>query len=428
MYPGRHTKENPDKPAIIMAGSGEVLTFAQYDARANQVAQFFRDQGLRHGDHVAILMENSARMLEIEGGAERTGLYYTLVNSYLSSEEVAYLLTDCQAKVFFSSVAKEEVARKAAADCSGLQRLLMVGLEPGPERPSEREPAADGRWEPFESTVGAYPIEPVTAEELGTPMLYSSGTTGRPKGIFRPLPVAKPDEPLAVLAFTEFMFGYREGMVYLSPAPLYHSAPQAAVSGALRFGATAVIMEQFDAEHWCALVAEHRVTHSQLVPTMFNRLLRLPQDVRDRYDLSSLERIVHAAAPCPVPVKEGMIEWVGPILTEYYGATEANGFTLCHSDEWLQHKGTVGRPVLGELVILDEDGQECAAGVDGTVWFRGATNFEYFGDPAKTAENRTADGSTSTVGDIGHVDDDGYLYLTDRKSYMIISGGVNIYP
>jgi long-chain acyl-CoA synthetase len=230
------------------------------------------------------------------------------------------------------------------------------------------------------------------------------------------------------MQFVSAMFGFRPGMTYLSPAPLYHSAPQASVAASLRLGATTVIMEHFDAEQWLALVERSRVTNCQMVPVMFSRLLRLPEEVRARYDTSSLECIVHAAAPCPEHIKRGMINWLGPIITEYYAATEANGFTFCDSAQWLAHPGTVGRPILGELLILDEDGKQCPTGVDGTIWFRGATAFTYYQDPAKTADSRTPDGSTSTVGDVGHVDDEGYLYLTDRKTYMIISGGVNIYP
>jgi long-chain acyl-CoA synthetase len=259
-------------------------------------------------------------------------------------------------------------------------------------------------------------------------MLYSSGTTGQPKGILRPLPDAAPSEPLPVMAFIKAIYGFREGMTYLNPAPLYHSAPQASVSASLRLGCTTVVMEHFDPERWLALVERYRVTHCQMVPVMFSRLLRLTAEVRARYDTSSLEYIIHAAAPCPVHVKQGIIDWLGPIIAEYYGATEANGFTYCTAAEWLAHPGTVGRAVLGELLILDADGNPCPDGADGTVWFRGATAFEYFQDPGKTAEGRTSDGATSTVGDVGHVDADGYLYLTDRATYMIISGGVNIYP
>jgi acyl-CoA synthetase (AMP-forming)/AMP-acid ligase II len=283
-------------------------------------------------------------------------------------------------------------------------------------------------WESYEAVVADFPRDPIPDESLGAAMLYSSGTTGRPKGVLRELPAAAPSDPLPVMDFVSAMFGFRPGMTYLNPAPLYHSAPQASVSASLRLGATTVVMEHFDAEQWLALVERYRVTNCQMVPVYFSRLLRLPGDVRARYDASSLECIVHAAAPCPEHVKRGMIDWLGPIITEYYGATEANGFTFCDSAQWLEHPGTVGRPILGELLILDDDGDQCPTGADGTIWFRGATAFQYFQEPAKTAESRTSDGMASTVGDVGHVDEEGYLYLTDRKTYMIISGGVNIYP
>ena len=417
MFARQQALAHPGKPAIIMASSGETVTFGEYEARSNRVAHLLRDCGLRRGDHIAVFMENSPQLLEIEGGAERTGLYYTLINTYLGADEVAYVVANSGARVLFSSAAKREVAEAAAAKCADLDRMLMTG--PGPL------PAG---WEAYDSVVSGYPAAPVADESLGAAMLYSSGTTGQPKGILRDLPTVGPDEPLPVMAFVRAMFGFREGMTYLSPAPLYHSAPQASVSAALRLGCTAIVMEHFDPGQWLALVERYRVTHCQMVPVMFNRLLRLPADVRARYDTSSLECIVHAAAPCPVHVKRAMIDWLGPIITEYYGATEANGFTFCSTAEWLAHPGTVGRPILGELLILDAEGRECPAGVDGTIWFRGATAFEYFHDPAKTAESHSSDGAASTVGDVGHVDADGYLYLTDRKSYMIISGGVNIYP
>jgi acyl-CoA synthetase (AMP-forming)/AMP-acid ligase II len=417
VYAARYAREHPDKPAIIMAGTGETITFGEYEARCNRVAHLLRDVGLQRGDHIALFMENNPRLLEIEGGAERIGVYFTLVNAYLAPDEVAYIVNNSRSRVFFTSVAKREVAEAAALSCPDVERLFMVGLE-----------GAAGRWESYADAVAPWPTDHVANERLGAAMLYSSGTTGQPKGIFRPLLDASPTEQLPVMQGLIFLFGFREGMTYLNPAPLYHSAPQASVSVTLRLGSTAVIMEHFDAEQWLQLVERYRVTNCQMVPTMFSRLLRLPAEVRQRYDVSSLERIVHAAAPCPVPVKRAMIEWLGPIITEYYGATEGNGFTYCDSSEWLAHPGTVGRSIAGQLLILDENGNECPTGTDGTVWFRGATNFEYFDDPAKTAENRSSDGEASTVGDVGHVDEDGWLYLTDRKSYMIISGGVNIYP
>jgi long-chain acyl-CoA synthetase len=230
------------------------------------------------------------------------------------------------------------------------------------------------------------------------------------------------------MEFVQGLYRFREGMTYLSPAPLYHSAPQASVAMTIRLGGTAVIMERFDPSRFLELVEVHRITHCQMVPTMFSRLLKLPEEERAAADLSSLEVVLHAAAPCPVPIKEQIIEWFGPIIVEYYGASETNGFTTCDTEEWLRHKGSVGRAVLGELRILDDDGDECPVGEPGTVWFEGATNFVYFNAPEKTRESRNESGTMSTVGDVGYVDDDGYLYLTDRKSFLIISGGVNIYP
>ena len=417
VYARRHAQENPDLPAIVMAGTGAVTTFKEYEERCNQVAHLLRAVGLERGDHISLFMENIPEFLVVQGAAERIGLYYTLVNSHLSAEEVAYIVTDSCSRVFFTSVAKEDTAEAAAELCPKVERFFMVGA--GGSR---------GRWEPYEDAVAAFPSDPVTDESMGSPMLYSSGTTGHPKGIIRALPEGTPEEQPDTTPYFRFVWGLRDSMVYLNPAPLYHSAPQRSVSLALSMGCTSVIMERFDPEEWLRLVERYRVTHCQMVPTMFTRLLRLPDEVRLRYDVSSLERIIHAAAPCPVPIKKAMIDWLGPILNEYYAATEGNGMTFVESKEWLEHPGTVGKCLLGEMHILDEDGNECPTGVDGTVWFKGATNFEYFNDPAKTAENRSEDGQMSTVGDVGHVDEEGYLFLTDRKTYMIISGGVNIYP
>jgi acyl-CoA synthetase (AMP-forming)/AMP-acid ligase II len=340
-----------------------------------------------------------------------------MINTYLAPDEAAYIVDNSRSRLLFTSAAKREVALAAVASCPQLERVFVTG----PDRP----PAG---WESYDAAVADCATNPVPDESNGMAMLYSSGTTGRPKGIWRELPPGSVSEPQPGLEGLGFLWGLRAGMTYLNPAPLYHSAPAGTVNVSLRLGATTVVMEHFDAEQWLALVERHRVTNCQMVPVMFNRLLRLPDEVRTRYDTSSLECIVHAAAPCPVQVKQAMIDWLGPIITEYYAATEAQGGTWCDSAQWLAHPGTVGKPIFGELLILDEDGVECPTGVDGTIWFRGMTAFKYFDDPVKTAESQTADGTTSTVGDVGHVDPDGYLYLTDRKSYMIISGGVNIYP
>ena len=418
MYAAEHARAKPDEPAVIMATSGQVVTFGEYEARCNRLAHLLRDSGLRRGDHVAFFMENTPRLLECEGAAERTGLYFTCINSYLAAEEVAYIVDDCLAKVVITTGAKRAVAAQLPALCPNVERWLMVDTDGEPE----------AGFETYEEVAAGYPVTNIDDEQLGLAMLYSSGTTGRPKGILRPMSESGPDLPLSAFAGLMALWRFRPGMTYLSPAPLYHSAPQASVAISLRLGATAVIMEHFDPAQYLELVGKHRVTHSQLVPTMFSRMLKLPEDVRAAADVSSLEAIVHAAAPCPVPVKEQMIEWWGPILIEYYAATEGHGFTFCDSAQWLAHRGTVGRCVAGELLILDEDNNPCPTGTPGTVWFRGSTQFEYFNDPVKTAESRDATGTASTVGDVGYVDEEGYLYLTDRKTYMIISGGVNIYP
>jgi long-chain acyl-CoA synthetase len=416
MYPGLSAKARPQQLAFIMAQSGECVTYAELERRTNRLAHFLRASGLRRLDHYAIFMENNARYLECCGAGERAGLYYTCVNSYLTPEELAYILDNSQSKILITSTAKREVAAKALAHCPRIERCLVV------------DGSSDRGLINLDAAVGRFPETPIPDEALGTPMLYSSGTTGRPKGILRPLSETPPAQQLPLFDFLVKLWRYREGMVYLSPAPLYHSAPQAAVSLTIRMGGTAVIMEHFDPEQYLALVERYGVTHSQLVPTMFSRMLKLPDETRRRHDVSSLEIAIHAAAPCPVPVKEQMIDWWGPIIHEYYGATEGLGFTACDSAEWLAHRGTVGRVLLGELRVLDEDMRPVPTGTPGTLWFKTATPFEYFNDPAKTKQARSPDGTMSTVGDVGYVDNDGYLYLTDRRSFMIISGGVNIYP
>ncbi|MEX2480267.1 MAG: AMP-binding protein [Gammaproteobacteria bacterium] len=418
MYPGKHAVEKADRPCFIMAGSGEVVTYAEYEARTNRLAHLLRGLGLNHRDHYAVFMENNARYCEACGAAARSGLYYTCINSYLTADEVAFILDDSDSQVLITSAAKRDVALAAAAQCPKLKKILVIDGDDGSE----------GEVVDFDRATAAYPATPIADEWLGTAMLYSSGTTGRPKGILRPLPDTPPTEPLLLYEFLTRLWQYREDMVYLSPAPLYHSAPNAAVGLTIRIGGTSIIMEKFDPEHYLALIERYRVTHTQLVPTMFSRMLKLPEAVRAKYDVSSLEYVVHAAAPCPVPVKQAMIDWWGPIIHEYYGATEGLGFAYCDAAEWLAHPGTVGKIMLGELHVLDDAMQPVANGEPGTLWFKTATPFEYYKDPVKTAESRSPDGSMSTVNDVGYVDDDGFLHLTDRKTFMIISGGVNIYP
>jgi long-chain acyl-CoA synthetase len=417
MYTGKQAHLHPLRPAFIMASSGEAVSYAELEARSNRLAHLLRHRGLKRLDHYAVFMENNSRYLEACGAGERSGLYYTCVNSYLTAGELAYILDNSESRILITSTAKLEIAREALKACPKIELCIVVD-----------GPGEDQHIVGLQQATAGLPATPIADECIGTAMLYSSGTTGRPKGILRPLPKQPPDQQLPIFNFLEKLWQYREGMIYLSPAPLYHSAPQAAVNLTIRIGGTAIIMESFDPERYLELIERYRVTHSQLVPTMFSRMLKLPEAARRRHDLSSLEIAIHAAAPCPAAVKDDMIKWWGPIIQEYYGATEGLGFTACDSRQWLAHRGTVGKVLLGELHILDEAMQPCAVGTPGTVWFKTATPFEYFNDPDKTREARSPDGSMSTVGDVGYVDHDGFLHLTDRATFMIISGGVNIYP
>jgi long-chain acyl-CoA synthetase len=412
-----HAKPKGDQPAFIMAQSGETVTYAELEARTNQLAHFLRSRGLKRLDHYGIFMENNARYLECCGAGERAGLYFTCINSFLTPQELAYIINNSESKVLILSEEKRAVAIEALSQCPKVEVALVVN-----------GPGDGNRILNFDDALASMSTTPIADESVGTAMLYSSGTTGQPKGIIRPLPEQPPSQQLPLFDFLQKLWRYREGLVYLSPAPLYHSAPQAAVNLVIRNGGTAIIMENFDPERYLQLVEKYRPTHSQLVPTMFSRMLKLPQAARERYDLSSLEVVIHAAAPCPAQVKEQMIEWWGPIIHEYYGATEGLGFAACDSAQWLAHRGTVGKVMLGDLHVLDENMQPCPKGTSGTLWFKTATPFEYFNDPAKTADARSPDASMSTVGDVGYVDDDGFLYLTDRATFMIVSGGVNIYP
>ena len=422
MYTAHIAAAHPGRPAIVMAGSGETLTYGELEARSNRLAHCLRASGLQRLDHYALFAENHPRYAEVCVAGERTGLYYTCINSYLTEEELAYILDNSRARLLVTTAAKLDVARAALARCPRVERCLVI--DGGPDL----DPGADGRVRDYQSALAPFPDTPIADEKLGAAMLYSSGTTGRPKGILRPLPDEGPANGLPLFGFLTKLWRARDGMVHLSPAPLYHSAPLAHLGVTLRMGGTAIVMEHFDPEAYLALVERWKVTSTQLVPTMFSRMLKLPPEVRAKYDLSSLEVAVHAAAPCPVQVKEDMIAWWGPIILEYYGATEGLGFTACDTAEWLAHKGTVGRVLLGDLHVLDESGQPLPRGQAGEIWFKTATPFEYFNDPERTRQARSADGTMSTVGDVGYLDDDGFLHLTDRSTFMIISGGVNIYP
>ncbi|MCZ7531581.1 MAG: AMP-binding protein [Acidimicrobiia bacterium] len=418
MWPGPHAESTPDKAAVIVADTGETLTYKELDDGSNRLAQLLHDVGLRWGDHIAFVHGNDTRFHELCWAAQRSGLYYTAINWHFNADEVAYIVENCDATVLIVSDEFREMAAELTPmlDDEVATRLLIGG-------------ALDG-WENYEDAVSRYPAKPIDHELEGHAMLYSSGTTGRPKGVKYKLtrePVG--NAPVMVEAFRH-LYGFDDTSVYLHPAPLYHSAPLQFTMLALRLGGTVIITRGFDPEGALQAIEEYGVTHSQWVPTMFVRMLKLPEDVRNRYDVSSLQVAIHAAAPCPVEIKRAMIEWWGPVLHEYYAATEGIGATFINSEEWLEHPGSVGTSMLGPVHILDEDGNEVPTGDIGVVWFEGSgspLSFEYHKDEEQTKESHDTHGWATTF-DMGYVDEDGYLYLTDRKTFMIISGGVNIYP
>ncbi|MGQ0616705.1 MAG: AMP-binding protein [Acidimicrobiia bacterium] len=418
MHLGAHAATAPDRAAVVMAGTGEMLTFRQLDEESNRLGHVLRDGGLRPGDHIALLLENSPRFLAVLWAAQRSGLVYTAIGTRAAAEEVAYILEDSGAKAFIASTATASTAVPAAAEgkASALSvRLLAGGDAPGFDR--------------YDDVLAARPATPVDDELEGVDMLYSSGTTGRPKGV-EPAPRRTAlGTPEGVTMLCRLLFGMDAATVYLSPAPLYHAAPLRFCRAVTRLGGTVVLMDRFDPVAALAAIEANRVTHSQWVPTMFIRMLRLPAEVRDRFDLSSLRYAIHGAAPCPPAVKERMIDWWGPVVHEYYAGTEGNGFVYCNSEDWQAHPGTVGRALAGVLRICDDDGEVLPTGRTGTVYFESGLPFEYHGDTERTAAARDPKGrGWTTLGDVGHLDEDRYLYLTDRKSYMVISGGVNVYP
>ncbi len=398
-----------------MASTGEVQTFAELDAAANRLSQVLYAAGLRPGDHVAICIENHPRYFEVLWGCHYAGLVYTACSSRLTSSELCYILNDCAARVFITSRYKADQAAEMVADTLSVELRLML------------DGAIDG-YESYEAAVAGQPAVPLAVRIAGADMLYSSGTTGRPKGVtatFEPRSLL--ETPVSVTGLLGLLFGGSSDSVYLSPAPLYHAAPLRFSMSVHALGGTVIVMEHFDPEEYLALIERHRANISQVVPTMFVRLVKLPAEVRARYDVSSMNCIIHAAAPCPIPVKKAIIEWFGPIVHEYYAGTEGNGFVYCNSEMWLAHEGTVGTAIACTVHICGDDGEELARYESGTVFFEGGAEFEYHNDAEKTAGSRHPKG-WSTLGDVGHLDDDDFLYLTDRKAYMIISGGVNIYP
>jgi acyl-CoA synthetase (AMP-forming)/AMP-acid ligase II len=407
-----HADGDPDSPALIVV-DGATVTYGELFERSQRVAALLHDAGLRRGDGVALVLPNRPEFFEITWGCQLSGLYYSAVNTHFTSDEVAYVIGDSDARAVFIDASMADLGRRILLDDDCVDVHVSVGgALPG--------------WRPYGDTLVASGSPPPLSD--GSEMLYSSGTTGRPKAVRRPLP--EDGNGSWAQKVLEQSLSQRYGMtpssVYLSPAPLYHAAGVNYTMAVHRVGAAAIVMPRFDAETVLRLIEEHRVTHAQFVPTMFVRMLKLPDGIRDRYDVSSLRCVIHAAAPCPVDVKHRMIDWFGPIIHEYYGGTEGFAGTIIGPQEWLSHPGSVGKP-FSPVHVVDEDGTELAAGEPGELYFEGGPAFEYFKDPAKTASVHNDRGWRS-LGDMGYVDDDGYLYLTDRSTFMIVSGGVNIYP
>ena len=416
MYPGKYAAETPEKPAAVNAVTGEVLTYRRLNEDSIRLARYLRSVGLKRGDALAINLENRLEFFVATWAALRSGLYLVTVNQFLPSHDVAYIVADCGAKALITSERLSKVADELLPlieQCP--HRLIIDGELAG--------------WNSYEAALEGQSIEPLDDERQGEHMPYSSGTTGKPKGIRRELGERHVSEgPEFLESFLSY--GFDETSVYLSPAPLYHAAPFAFTNRTHVLGGTVIMMPRFDAEEALRLIEQHEVTHSQWVPTMFIRMLKLEEDRRAAYDLSTHKVAIHAAAPCPIEVKRQMIEWWGPILQEYYAASERNGSTRINSEEWLRKPGSVGKAVMGTIHVCDDDGKELEVGEDGVIYFeRESVVFTYHNDPERTREaQHPHHPNWSTMGDVGHLDEDGYLYLTDRKTFMIISGGVNIYP
>jgi acyl-CoA synthetase (AMP-forming)/AMP-acid ligase II len=406
-------ERHPAKVAARIAFSDEAVTYSELDRRAGAVSQLLTRMGLTAGDGIAILLDNDLTYFEIVFGARRHGVYYTPVSTHLAPDEAAYIVRDSGARILFVASRFADAVEVLKADNPNRCAVYVVGGD-----------SADDF--DYASELGRFDgLIDVTDGPVGMDFLYSSGTTGKPKGIKQPL-FANAGQSHASGDWVRENFGFANDSVYLSPAPLYHGAPIRFTLRTLDSGGTVVVMKKFDAEQALAAIEHYRVTHSQWVPTMFFRLLALPPETRGRYDLSSHRCAIHAAAPCPPEIKEQMIAWWGPIIWEYYAGSERNGATCISTRDWLGHRGSVGRACIGTIHILDDDKNELDPGEVGDVYFDGPS-FVYHNDPEKTANSRNAKG-WSTIGDVGYLDEEGYLYLTDRRSHMIISGGVNIYP
>lgn len=410
-----YAESHPDKAALIDADTDQVLSYRELDARTNQCARLFAREGLNFGDHIAVMTENIAEALIVVHAAHRCGLYVTPVNWHLTADEAAYVIRDCMAKWLVISPGVLAVAEEFGVEIdTGVSRWIIG--------------EAGGGYQSLLPVLDSLPDDPLDEELQGAMMYYSSGTTGKPKGILRSLERSATDsEPDGLIQLMQGLYGFDGDTVYLCPAPIYHAAPLAWSMNVQRMGGTVILMQRFNEVQALQLIERYHINRAQFVPTMFVRMLKLPEEIRQQYDVSSLKAAIHAAAPCPVEVKKAMLSWWGPVVYEYYAGSEGGGFCAVGPEEWLEHPGTVGRAMTGVVHILDDEGNAIFAGEVGNVYFDGGADFEYHGDQEKTREAYNNKG-WSTLGDMGYLDEEGYLYLTDRKSHMIISGGVNIYP
>jgi len=418
MHPRVHAQTSPGKPALIFSASDASVDYAQLEARANQGAHALRALGLKSGDAVAIACDNRPEFFDIYWAAQRAGLVLVLLSARLKTDEIAYIVNDSGAKGVLISDRMAGTLSDVVANRGAMPELVgIIAIGVVDDLPD------------WNALLSGQPETPIADEQIGGRMVYSSGTTGRPKGLKFASATGSPVQANPTALMFGRHYNFDEDTVYLSPAPLYHSAPMGMTSAMQSIGATAVVMDKFDPEEFLKTIDRYKVTATMVVPTMFIRLLGLPEDVRTRYDLSSLKTVIHAAAPCPVPVKHAMIGWLGPIIEEFYAGSEGNGHVMISSAEWLARPGSVGRAVFGELHICDDDGNELPAGETGTIYFGGGRPISYHNDPEKSASaGNPKHPEWTTMGDVGHVDSEGYLFLSDRKDFMIISGGVNIYP
>ena len=422
LHPRIHAQTDPHRVAIRMADSNDSLSYGELVANADRAAQLFNHLGLQQGDTIALLLENHVRYAELCWAAKNSGLHYACISSQSSLADAAYIVENSEAKLLISSARLASLAADLARTLSPLasgdkRRFLMVG-ETCPSAP----------FASYESALQEMPARPLAGRVRGPSMLYSSGTTGRPKGVRSTLSDESPEIPPRRLAMLRSRYPLDSNTVLYAPGPMYHAAPGRFMMSVLRCGGTFISCSKFDALHSLQTIERYKVNFALLVPTMMIRMVRLPETQRRTNDLSSLQCVLHLGAPCPVAIKEQIIKWWGPIVEELYGGTEAFGHTMINSEQWLAHKGSVGKPAAGcSIRIVDESGQPVKNFETGLIYMNNGHRFEYFKDPEKTRGAITEDG-WGTLGDVGYLDDEGYLYLTDRASHMIISGGVNIYP